>query len=200
MNHTQETIKQLEAAALKGLFSKKPITDFLTTGNTHIIIPGYTIGIMLALEIKHLLEGHTFQIKAQHLKTKEITTITVPCSVNIYEVIEDNQRIVHLKDIVKGDIISRCLDGSNYVKITYLKNYNDNRKIEYKSSNLETGDTRYYAFMEPEEPVWLFNPSIAMNTSSQKLAIITEYIQQINLSELSDHNRSVMTNIKSIIS
>ncbi|EOO44461.1 hypothetical protein [Bacillus cereus] len=200
MNLTQETIKQLDAAAVKGLFSKKLITDFLTTGNTHIVIPGYTIGIMLALEVEHLLEGDAFQIKARHLRTKEITTITVPCSVNIYEVIEDNQRIVCLKDIANGDIISRCLDGSNYVKITYLKNYNDNRKIEYKCCNLETEDTRHYSFMDPEEPVWLFNPSIAKNTSSQKLAIITEYMKQINLSELSDHNRSVMTNIKSIIS
>ncbi|CUB56076.1 hypothetical protein BN2127_JRS10_03537 [Bacillus subtilis] len=200
MNHTQETIKQLETAALKGLFSKKTITDFVTTGNTHIIIPGYTSGMMIALETNHLVNSNNFEIKVQNLKTKEITNITVPCSVNIYEVIEDNQRIVHLKDIAKGDIISRCLDGSNYVKITYLKNYNDNRKIEYKCSNLETGDTRYYAFMNPEEPVWLFNPSIVMNTSSEKLAIITEYIQQINLSELSDHNRSIMTKIRSIIS
>ncbi|MED1301775.1 hypothetical protein P4U65_14585 [Bacillus pacificus] len=200
MNLKQETIDQLDAAAVKGLFSKKLITDFLTTGKTYIVIPGYTSGIMIALETNHLADGNNFEIKVQHLKTREITTITVPCSANIYEVIEDNQRIVHLKDIAKGDIISRCLDGSNYVKITYLKNYNDNRKIEYKSSNLETGDTRYYAFMDPEEPAWLFNPSIAMNTSSQKLAIITEYIQQINLSELSDHNRSVMTTIKSIIS
>ncbi|UYX56086.1 hypothetical protein M3Y14_34455 (plasmid) [Bacillus thuringiensis] len=200
MNLTQETIKQLDAAAVKGLFSKKLITDFLATGNTHIIIPGYTSGIMIALETTHLINGNNFEIKVQHLKTTEITTITVPCSVNIYEVIEDNQRIVHLKDIAKGDIISRCLDGSNYVKIIYLKNYNDNRKIEFKCSNLETEDTRHYSFMDPEEPIWLFNPSIAMNTSNQKLAIITEYMQQINLSELSDHNRSIMTNIKSIIS
>lgn len=200
MNHTQETIIQLEAAVLKGLFSKKLITDFFITGKTHIIIPGYTSGIMIALKISHLADDNNFEIKVQNLKTAEVSTIIIPSSANIYEVIEDNQRIVHLKDIAKGDIISRCLDGSNYVKITYLKNYNDNRKIEYKSSNLETGDTRYYAFMEPEEPVWLFNPSIAMNTSSQKLATIAEYIQQINLSELSDHNRSVMTTIKSIIS
>lgn len=200
MNLTHETIKQLDAAAAKGLFSKKLITDFLITTKAHIIIPGYTSGIMIALETNYLADDNNFKIKVQNLKTAKVTTIIIPSSANVYEVIEDNQRIVHLKDIAKGDIISRCLDGSNYVKITYLKNYNDNRKIEYKSSNLETGDTRYYAFMEPEEPVWLFNPSIAMNTSSQKLALITEYIQQINLSELSDHNRSIMTNIRSIIS
>lgn len=201
MNNNKEITIQLDEGCSRGLFSKITATCLIEEINNLVIIAGYNNAPMKLLKSLHLADTNNYEVTLQDIKNQEIYNLTIPHSEFAYKVNEGKQKIVQMKDVAKGDVISRYTNGSNCVKITELESYNDSRGIHMTCRNLDTGDNNHYGFIKPAELVWLFDSgSLSIDSKKHTLLNVSNLLDQMDMDDLSDHNKKIVLETISILS
>lgn len=152
---TIKAVKEsLEIGVENGLFIKTAVTMLKASSTTFVMIPGTTQGVMQLTHVETDKEKVFLSFK------KPYTGVTIELSANRYDaayvVNSPKYQIIPLKDVKQGDIISFGLTGIPHGKVTYYKNYHDNRKIELQFFDSVAGFERSFGFQDENTPVWLF--------------------------------------------
>lgn len=152
---TIKAVKEsLEIGVENGLFIKTAVVMLQASPTTFVMIPGALPGVYQLADIEFDKEMATLSIK-QHY-SDDIIKLPAHKHDPAYVVNYPMYKIIPLKDVKQGDVISFGLTGIPHGKVTYYKNYHDTRKIEVHFFDAVANSERCFGFQDENTPVWLF--------------------------------------------
>ncbi|HDR7969538.1 TPA: hypothetical protein QCY14_004930 [Bacillus pacificus] len=152
---TIKAVKEsLEIGVENGLFIKTAVVMLKASSTTYVMIPGSLPGVHQLVDIEMDKDVATLSIKKHY--SDEIVKLPAHKHDPAYVVNYPTYQIIPLKKVKQGDIISFGLTGIPHGKVTYYKNYHDNRKIELQFFDAVAGFERSFGFQDENTPVWLF--------------------------------------------
>lgn len=159
---TIKAVKEsLEIGVENGLFIKTAVVMLKASATTYVMVPGSLPGVHQLVDIEMDKDVATLSIKKHY--SDEIVKLPAHKHDPAYVVNYPKYQIIPLKDVKQGDTISFGLTGIPHGKVTYYKNYHDNRKIELQFFDSVAGFERSFGFQDENTPVWLF-PAIQEKT------------------------------------
>lgn len=159
---TIKAVKEsLEIGVENGLFIKTAVVMLKASATTYVMVPGSLPGVHQLVDIEMDKDVATLSIKKHY--SDEIAKVSAHKHDPAYVVNYPKYQIIPLKDVKQGDTISFGLTGIPHGKVTYYKNYHDNRKIELQFFDSVAGFERSFGFQDENTPVWLF-PAIQEKT------------------------------------